>query len=101
MINRIFSLFWSTKVTLVLLIVILLSCVVGVILPGEMGRWVVFSSLWFNFLLVLLIVNIVFCLFKRIKVLRLSQIGTTIFHLSLVLLCAGVVYDQLFFLKEH
>jgi cytochrome c biogenesis protein ResB len=83
----------------VLLIIILLSCLVGVILPSDIGKVAVFSSLWFNFLLVVLIINIVFCIFKRIKVLRLSQIGTTIFHISLVLLCSGVVYDQLFFLK--
>ncbi|MEK6582795.1 MAG: cytochrome c biogenesis protein ResB, partial [Nitrospirota bacterium] len=50
-------------------------------------------------LLVLLIVNIVFCIFKRIRILRLFQIGTTIFHLSLILLFAGIVYDQLFFFE--
>jgi cytochrome c biogenesis protein ResB len=98
MINRIFSLFWSTKVALVLLVLILLSCAVGVILPREVGSALVFSSLWFSALLVLLILNIVFCTIRRIKIFRLSKIGTTIFHLSLVLLCAGVVYDQLFFL---
>lgn len=82
-----------------LLVLVLISCAVGVILPKEAASALVFSSLWFNSLLILLIVNIVFCTFKRIKVFRLSKIGTTIFHLSLVLLCAGVVYDQLFFLK--
>ena len=99
MVNKIFSLFWSTRVALVLLVAILLSCIVGASLPAAIGREAVFSSLWFNFLLVLLIVNIVFCIFKRIRILRLSQIGTTIFHLSLVLLFAGVVYDQLFFFE--
>lgn len=99
MANKIFSLFWSTRVALVLLVLILLSCIVGASLPAALGREAVFSSLWFNFLLVLLIVNIVFCIFKRIRILRLSLIGTTIFHLSLVLLFAGVVYDQLFFFE--
>ncbi|MFA4827965.1 MAG: cytochrome c biogenesis protein ResB [Thermodesulfovibrionales bacterium] len=99
MANKIFSLFWSTRVALVLLVLILLSCIVGAILPAALGREAVFSSLWFNFLLVLLIVNIIFCIFKRIRILRLSLIGTTIFHLSLVLLFTGVVYDQLFFFE--
>ena len=99
MLNKLFGLLWSTRVALVLLVLILFSCIVGVILPPAAGREAVFSSLWFNFLLVLLIVNIVFCIFKRIRILRLFQIGTTIFHLSLILLFAGIVYDQLFFFE--
>ncbi|KAF0143340.1 MAG: hypothetical protein FD156_2701 [Nitrospirae bacterium] len=99
MLNKLFGLLWSTRVALVLLVLILFSCIVGASLPAAIGREAVFSSLWFNFLLVLLIVNIVFCIFKRIRILRLSLIGTTIFHLSLVLLFAGVVYDQLFFFE--
>jgi cytochrome c biogenesis protein ResB len=90
----------STKLALVLLIIILISCAIGASLPMETGKGVVFSSLWFNGLLGFLVVNIIFCIFKRIKILRLSRIGTTIFHLSLVLIFSGVVYDQLFFLKE-
>lgn len=99
MVNKIFSLFWSTRVALVLLVLILLSCIVGESLPPAIGKEAVFSSLWFIFLLVLLIVNIIFCIVKRIRILRLSLIGTTIFHVSLVLLFAGVVYDQLFFFE--
>ena len=97
MLNKLFRLLWSTKVALVLLVLIFLSCVVGVSLPRAVGHEVVFSSLWFNLLLVLLIVNTVFCIAKRIRIMSLSQAGTTVFHLGLVLLFAGVVYDQLFF----
>ena len=97
--NRIFSLFWSTKVAIVLLVLIILSCVVGVSMPSDVGKDFVFYSLWFNLLLVLLIVNIVFCIVKRTNVLRLSQAGSTIFHLGLVALFVGVVYDQLFFFE--
>jgi hypothetical protein len=99
MLNKIFSLFWSTKVALVLLILIFLSCTVSVFLPPALSKGAVFSSLWFNLLLLLLIVNIVFCIVKRIRILRLAQIGTTIFHLGLVLLFIGVVYAQLFFFE--
>lgn len=97
MIRKIINLLSSTKVALVLLIVISLSCVIGVSLPRAIGKEVVFSSGWFNLLLVFLIVNIVWCIGKRTPVLRLSQAGTTVFHLGLVLLFAGAVYDQLFF----
>lgn len=90
---------WSTKVALVLLVLIFLSCTVGVFLPPALSKGAVFYSLWFNLLLVLLIVNIVFCIVKRIRILRLAQIGTTIFHVGLVLLFIGVVYDQLFFFE--
>ena len=99
MFNKIVSLLWSTKVALVLLVLIFVSCVAGVILPDAAGKDLVFHSLWFNLLLVLLILNIVFCIVTRTHVLRLSQLGATIFHLGLVALCAGVVYDQLFFFE--
>jgi len=99
MFNKIVNFLASTKLALVLLTVIFLSSVVGVLLPRAIGKEAVFASLWFNFLLVLLIVNIVFCITKRTSVLRLSQTGTTIFHVGLVLLFVGVVYDQLFYFE--
>ncbi len=99
MLKKILGLFWSTKVALVLLVLISLSCVVGVNLPPGVGKEAVFTSLWFNALLLLLIVNIVFCITKRTRIFRVSQLGTTIFHLGLVLLFAGAVYDQLFFFE--
>lgn len=98
-INTIFGLLSSTKVALVLLLLICLSCLVGASLPRAAGKEVVFTSLWFNLLLVLLIVNIVFCIVKRTRLLLLSQAGTTIFHLGLVALFTGVVYDQLFYFE--
>ena len=97
--NKVVNFFASKKMALVLLSVILLACVVGVLLPTAIGKEAVFASLWFNLLLVLLIVNIVFCITKRTNVLRLYQTGTTIFHVGLVLLFIGVVYDQLFYFE--
>ncbi|HWR73055.1 MAG TPA: hypothetical protein VN604_07785 [Nitrospirota bacterium] len=97
MLIKLFSLLWSTKVALVLLVLVILSCVLGVSMPPGVGKEAVFSSLWFNLLLILLTINTFFCIVKRIKFLHLSQLGTTIFHLGLVALFVGVVYDQLFF----
>lgn len=99
MMKKFYSLLWSTRVALFLLTLIFFSCVIGVLLPSSVGKEAVFTSLWFNLLLVLLIVNIVFCILKRTKFLLLSQVGTTIFHLGLVVLFIGVVYDQLFFFE--
>ena len=99
MFNKIFSFFASTKVALVLLALIFLSCVVGVFLPPAVGKEAV---------LYVGVVQSVTCSFidqyrflhnQADKFLRLSQAGTTIFHLGLVLLFIGVVYDQLFFFE--
>lgn len=99
MFNTFFSFLWSTKIALGLLVIISLSCAVGVLLPPAMGKEAVFTSYWFNLLLILLTVNIVSCITRRTMFLRLSQAGTTVFHLGLVLLFIGVVYDQLFFFE--
>lgn len=99
MLNKIVRLLSSTKVALILLVLVSVACVLGVILPRSVGKEVIFTSPLFNLLLILLIINIVFCITKRTRFLRLSQAGTTIFHLGLVALFVGVVYDQLFFFE--
>lgn len=99
MFRKIYSLLWSTNVALVLLVLVFLACVAGASMPKSISKEVVYSSVWFNLLLVLLIVNIVFCITKRTRFLQLSQAGTTIFHLGLVALFFGVVYDHLFFFE--
>jgi len=100
--NKLFGFFRSSKLALVLLILILISCFVGVtLLPAPVSRVVIFSSLWFNLLLVLLVLNIVFCFFGRIwrRKINLISFGLIIFHLSFILLFTGIVYDSLFFFR--
>jgi len=94
----------SARLAIILLILVFLSSISGAILPPALGREIIFSSLWFNFLLVLLTVNILFCTLKRITNLRkfiheYSRIGSIIFHFSFVLLTLGVSYNQLFFFE--
>jgi len=94
----------STRLALILLILVFLSSILGAILPSALGREIIFSSLWFNFLLVLLTVNILFCTLRRITNLRkfiheFTRIGSTIFHFSFILLFIGVTYNSLFFFE--
>jgi len=117
----------STKFAFVLLVLVLFFSLVGTILPPALGREIIFSSLWFNFLLVLLTVNILFCTLRRVKALRRERrgsaedavsspwtpfvfirgvnsrsfvlLGSIIFHFSFVLLTLGVSYNQLFFFE--
>lgn len=92
----------SAKLALVLLMAILASCVVGVVfLPPETGRAAVFSSLWFNGILVLLVVNVIFCFFRGIRCRKIDPAfaGMIVFHLSFALLFLGIVYDSLFYFQ--
>lgn len=95
--NKLFSFFSSSRLALVLLILILISCFVGVVfIPFPISREVIFSSL-----LVLLVINIIFCFFGRIwrREINLISFGLIIFHLSFILLFAGIVYDSLFYFR--
>ena len=92
----------SVKLALVLLIVILLCCVIGVtVFRGERAGALIFSTLWFNGLLVLLVVNVGFCFFGRIwgRKLTLISFGMILFHLSFVAMFAGIIYNSLFYFR--
>jgi|GEM_PF-3930712 len=117
----------SARLAIILLILVFLSSILGAILPSALGREIIFSSLWFNFLLVLLVVNILFCTLRRVKALRRERrgsaedavsspwtpfvfirgvnsrsfvlLGSLIFHFSFILLFLGVIYDNLFFFE--
>lgn len=105
-----FSLFWrriyrilaSVKLALALLIVILTCCVIGVTaIRGERAWALIFSTLWFNAILVALVVNVAFCFFGRIwgRKVTLVSFGMILFHLSFVAILAGVVYNSLFYFR--
>ena len=100
--KKLVALLRSTRLALVLLIVILVSCLVGVVVvPLDAGKEFVFSSLWFNGLLTLLVVNTAFCFFRvsRFRTITVVSAGLIIFHASFVLLAVGIVYNNLFFFK--
>jgi cytochrome c biogenesis protein ResB len=85
-----------------LLLVILVCCVIGVtIVRGERSWELIFSTLWFNALLVLLVVNVGCCFFGRIwgRKLTLISLGMILFHLSFVAMFAGIIYNSLFYFR--
>jgi hypothetical protein len=89
----------SSKLAMFLLVAILVSCVAGVTIVREARAWqLIFSTLWFNGLLVLLVVNVACCFFGRIWHRKLTVItfGMILFHLSFVAMFVAIVYNSLF-----
>lgn len=89
----------SVKLALALLIVILVCCIIGVtIYRGSRAGEMIFGTLWFNGLLILLVVNIAFCFFGRIwgRKVTLISLGMILFHLSFVFMLGGIIYNSLF-----
>ncbi len=99
MIRNIYKFLSSVKLAMALLVVILSCCVVGVtIYRGVEAGTHIFSTFWFNGLLVMLVVNVCFCFFPRIlnRKLTLISLGMILFHLSFVAILGGIVFNSLF-----
>lgn len=100
--KKIYNLLSSYKLAMALLITILACCVAGTTLLSQDDSWaLVFSTLWFNSLLVMLVVNVAFCFFGRIwrRKLTLISFGMILFHLSFVAILGGIVYNSLFYFR--
>jgi hypothetical protein len=92
----------SPRLAIAILVVVLLCCLVGVTIYRGARAWeVIFSTLWFNGLLVLLAVSAGTAFFSRIwrRKLTLVSVGMIVFHLSFMALLGGVVFDSLFYFK--
>lgn len=92
----------SAKLAMVLLIAILACCLVGVtIFRGVEAGTKIFGTIWFNGLLVLLVINVACCFFGRIWGRRVTLIsfGMILFHLSFVFMFLAIVYNSLFFFR--
>ena len=92
----------SARLAMALLVIILACCLSGVTLwrGAEAGR-MVFATLWFNGLLVLLVINVACCFFGRIwgRTVTVVSFGMILFHLSFVTMFLGVVYNSLFYFR--
>ena len=100
--RKIYDFLASSKLAMVLLIAILACCVTGVTIVREARAWeLIFGTLWFNALLVLLVVNVACCFFGRIWGRRVTIIssGMILFHLSFVTMFAGIIYNSLFYFR--
>jgi len=92
----------SARLALVLMITILMCCVAGVtVLRGEKAWSSIFNTLWFNGLLVLLVLNVAFCFFGRIwgRKVTMISLGMILFHVSFVAMLSGVIYNSLFYFR--
>lgn len=95
----IYSFLASSKLAMFLLVAILACSLAGVTIYKGKEAWdVIFNSLWFNALLVLLIINVACCFFGRIWGRRVTIIsfGMILFHLSFVAMFVGIVYNSLY-----
>ena len=97
--RKIYDFLASSKLAMGLLVAILVCCVVGVTVwrGAEAGR-IIFGTLWFNGILVLLVINVACCFFGRIwgRRVTLISLGMILFHLSFVAILLGVIYNSLF-----
>lgn len=94
----------STKLAMALLVAILVSCLVSVtVLTEEQASQMVFSTLWFNGMLVMLVLNVAFCFFSSIRKRRwtLTVIGMAVFHLSFVAIALGIAYNSLYYFNAN
>ncbi|WP_243371774.1 cytochrome c biogenesis protein ResB [Geotalea sp. SG265] len=97
--QKIYNFLASARLAMVLLVSILGCCVAGVTIwrGAEAGR-VIFGTLWFNGLQVLLVINVACCFFGRVwhRRLTITSFGMILFHLSFVFMLLGIVYNSLF-----
>jgi cytochrome c biogenesis protein ResB len=97
--QRVYAFLTSPRLAIALLISVLGCCVVGVTaLRGERAWLLVFSTLWFNALLVLLAISSGAAFFTRIwkRKLTVVSVGMIVFHVSFVALLGGVVFNSMF-----
>lgn len=102
--RKIYDFLASSRLAMMLLVTILACCVTGVTVwrGVEAGR-LIFGALWFNAILVLLVVNVACCFFGRIWGRRVTVIsfGMILFHLSFVAILLGVVYNSLYYFRGN
>jgi hypothetical protein len=100
--QRLYAFLVSPRLAIALLVAVLACCLVGVTVVRGARAWeLIFSTLWFNGLLVLLAISSGAAFFTRIWRRRLTLVsgGLILFHLSFVALLGGVVHGSLFHFK--
>ena len=112
--RRIINLLNSVKFAVTLLVLIILSCVSGTIIPQGLGRSEysakygpagdilfklrltdVYHSLWFSVLLSLLWFSLLVCASRRLKSWK-KQTGSLLIHLGLLIILLGALINTLF-----
>lgn len=102
--RRIYNFLASAKLAMALLVVVLVFCLIGVtVYRGEEAWRLIFNTLWFNGLLVLLVINVACCFFGRIWGRRITVVsfGMILFHLSFVMVFLSIAYNSLFYFRGN
>jgi cytochrome c biogenesis protein ResB len=100
--RKIYDFLASAKLAMALLVTILACCLTGVtVFRGQQAWSLVFNTLWYNALLVLLVINIACCFFGRIwhRKITVISFGMILFHISFVAILLAVVYNSLFYFR--
>jgi cytochrome c biogenesis protein ResB len=98
--ERVWAALVSPRLALALLAAVLACCVYGVtVVRGARAGELIFSTLWFNALLVLLAASSFAAFFSRIwrRRLTLLSVGMILFHLSFAAMLGGIAWNRLFF----
>lgn len=102
--RKLYDFLASARLAMFLLVVILLCCIAGVTIVRDKEAWdYIFSTLWFNGFLILLVINVACCFFGRIwgRKLSLISFGMILFHMSFVVLFLAIVYNSLFYFRAE
>ena len=100
--RTVYDILASSRLAMALLIALLVCCVVGVtIFREQRAAQMIFDTLWFNGLLLLLVVNVACCFFGRIwgRKVTIISFGMILFHLSFVAVFVGIVYNSLYYFR--
>lgn len=100
--RRAFAVISSPRLAIALLVAVLACCLVGVtVFTGERAWALIFDTLWFNGLLVLLALSSGVTFLARTwgRKLTLISVGMILFHVSFMALLGGVVFNSLFHFK--
>ena len=100
LVRSIYDLLASSKLAMLLLVSILASCLYGAVIYREqqLSMEKIFSTMWFNGLLVLLVINTACCFFGRMwgRKITVVSFGMILFHLSFVAMFLAIVFNSLF-----
>jgi hypothetical protein len=102
MARRAFEAISSPRLAIALLVTVLACCLIGVTaFSPERGWTLIFTTLWFNGLLVLLALSSGITFLARTwgRRLTLIQVGMIVFHVSFMAMLGGVVFNSLLHFK--
>ena len=93
--SRLFKTLSSVKLAVSLLVLIAVVMIIATLLRNQAhARQYIYHSWWFVSLLGLFCVNLIFCTVRRWSI-RLRRLGTTVTHLGVLVMVAGVLISSL------